>query len=115
MLGEGDGHGQADVAHSYHGDSLASAHAFLSRRYCKDGGAGARGVQVPVARWLVGVAAVFWCTLLRKDSNMSRAQIAALWSLMPLECSSNRRSMNAISKRSKIGRASCRERVSQYV
>src|SRR3546814_319513 len=85
---------------SDHGDSLASAHAFLSRRYFKDGGAGARGVQVPVARWLVGGAAVFWCTLLWKDSNMSRAQIAALWSLMPLECSSNRRSMNAISKRS---------------
>src|SRR3546814_5905129 len=73
---------------SDHGDSLASAHAFLSRRYFKDGGAGARGVQVPVARWLVGGAAVFWCTLLRKDSNMSRAQIAALWSLMPLECRS---------------------------
>src|SRR3546814_16725508 len=84
---------------SDHGDSLASAHAFLSRRYFKDGGAGARGVQVPVARWLVGGAAVFWCTLLRKDSNLSRAQIAALGSLMPLECSSNRRSMTAISKR----------------
>src|SRR3546814_12574194 len=59
---------------SDHGDSLASAHAFLSRRYFKDGGAGARGVQVPVARWLVGGAAVFWCTLLRKDSNMSRSE-----------------------------------------
>src|SRR3546814_1427555 len=42
MLGEGDGQGQADVAQSDHGDSLAFAHAFLSRRYFKDGGPGAR-------------------------------------------------------------------------
>src|SRR3546814_18699559 len=85
----------------------------FSRRYFKDGGAGARGVQVPVARWLVGGAAVFRCTLLRKDSNMSRAQIAALWSLMPLECSSNRRSRSEERRVGKACVSTCRVRLSQ--